>query len=127
MFALDVHRLVPTVDGSGHQRVIGRYSLDEVEGTLVDMSVTTTIFVWLIFVEPGHAGYDDHECGSGKGSEPPPLPTHTTNAKAGASGNIGSPNMLTPPVRSTSAAASSSKSLAQISGDDQGELESGDG
>ena len=58
--------------------------------------VVTTIFVWLSNrVEQATTVMTTWICGSGKGSEPPSLPSHNVDANdAGAYGNGGgSPNM----------------------------------
>ena len=89
---------------------------------MANMVVTTTIFVWLSNqVAQATTVMTTWICGSGKGSEPSSLPTHNVNANnAGADGSGGgSPNMLTPSGRSTSAVASPSESLPLISSNDQ--------
>jgi len=94
---------------------------------ILNMIVTTTIFVWLSNqVAQATTVMTTWICGSGRGSEPPSLPTHSvnasTNANAGASGSGGSSNMLTPSGRTaTATAASSSESLPLISDNDQNE------
>lgn len=92
----------------------------------LNMIVTTTIFVWLSNqVSQATTVMTTWICGSGRGSEPPSLPTHNPNVNAsanvGASGSGGSSNTLTPSGRSTSAAASSSESLPLISENDRDE------
>jgi len=57
MFARDVHHPIPSVDGSGHQGVTDRYSLDEVEDTEYDRHDDDLRVV----VEPGRAGHDGHD------------------------------------------------------------------
>jgi N-acetylneuraminate 9-O-acetyltransferase len=90
-----------------------------------NMIITTTIFVWLSNqVAQATTVFTGWICGSGKGSEQPTLPTHNTNANANGGG---SPNMLTPSGRSTSATASPSESLPLISDNDQDELKDGNG
>ena len=95
-----------------------------------NMIVTTTIFVWLSHqVAQATTVFTGWICGSGKGSEPPSLPTHNVNANAdgAARGSGGSPNLLTPSGRSTSATASPSESLSLISDSDQDEPKDGSG
>ena len=99
---------------------------------MLNMIVTTTIFVWLSNqVAQATTVMTTWICGSGRGSEPPSLPTHNVNsnpnASAGTSGSGGSSSMLTPSGRSTSAAASSSESLPLISENDQDELKAENG
>ena len=94
------------------------------------MIVTTTIFVWLSNqVSQATAVMTTWICGSGKGSKPLSLPIHNmnTNANPGPSGSVGSPNMLTPSGRSTSAAASSSESPLLTPPNDQDEQKDEDG
>lgn len=94
---------------------------------VLNMIVTTTIFVWLSNqVAQATTVMTSWICGSGKGSEPPSLPTHNVNANAntGSSGSGGSSNMLTPSGRGISAVASSTESLPLIS--DNGRDESKD-
>ena len=99
---------------------------------MLNLIVTTTIFVWLSNqVAQATTVMTTWICGSGRGSEPPSLPTHNVNsnpnASTGTSGSVGSSSMLTPSGRSTSAAASSSESLPLISEDDQDELKAENG
>ena len=92
---------------------------------MANMIVTTTIFVWLSNqVAQATTVMTAWICGSGKGSGPPSLPTHSvnTNTNAGVSGSGGgSSNTLAPSGWSTSTAASSSESLPLISLTDQDE------
>ena len=92
---------------------------------ITNMIVTTTIFVWLSNqVAQATTVITTWICGSGRGSEPPSLPTHNVNANAGASGSGG---LLTPSGRSTSAAAPSPESLPLISPNGQDEQKDEDG
>ena len=89
---------------------------------ILNMIVTTTIFVWLSNkVAQATTAMTSRICGSGKGSDPPSLPTHNANANVGSSGSGGSSNMLTPSGRGVSAVASSSESLPLISDNDRDE------
>jgi len=92
---------------------------------ILNMIVTTTIFVWLSNqVAQATTVMTTWICGT-KGSEPSSLPTHNVNANAspntGASGNVGSPNLLTPSGRSTAAATSPSESLPLVSDNERDE------
>ena len=89
-----------------------------------NMIITTMIFVWLSNqVAQATTVMTSWICGSGKGSEPPSLPTHNvnTNANVGSSGSGGSSSMLTPSGRGISAAVPPSESLPLISDNDQDE------
>ena len=97
---------------------------------ILNMIITTTIFVWLSNqVAQATTVLSGRICGSGRGSESASLPTHNahTNTNGGASGGVGSPNLLTPSGRSTSTIASPSESLPLISDNDQDGQKDGNG
>ena len=89
---------------------------------LANMIVTTTIFIWLSNqVAQATTVMTTWICGSGKGSEPPSLPTHNANANTnpGASGNGGPSNVS---GRGNSSATPSPESLPLISPANRDEL-----
>ena len=97
---------------------------------MANMIVTTTIFVWLSNqVAQATTVMTTWICGSGKGSEPPSLPTHNFNANVnlGVSGNGG--GSLNVSGRGNSSATPSPESLPLISSNDGDEPkdESGQG